>query len=451
MAKFVSKTHEQFVQELAIKNKKVYPVGTYVGATRKMDFGCVECNNIWSAQASSVLRGSSCPKCAKNTRLTQDEFIKKVSDLNPNVEITGCYVSAKVPVEYMCKLCGNLYKAVPGVIYSGVTCRSCGNKKIGDALRKSSDEFIAEMKDINQNIEFLDEYRGAKEKIRCKCLICGNIWSASGGDIHHGRGCPACALERRASSRRKPEEDLLKQIEAMGLYFNVSGVYKNNRSVANCHCRICGNDWNPTFSNILRGCGCPRCLGGLRMTPDEFFARMKDINPSILFPYGYMVEKYKIACRCAHCGHDFSDTKDHLLAGRGCPHCSGSSGEKRVRGILSDMGLSYQRSKTFSGLVGLGGGKLSYDFYIPEHNILIEVQGEQHRKPIKLFGGEEQFKIQKIHDERKAAYAREHGYLLICVWYDELDTVKTTIESLIEESRNDHSMHENVCTYAGVS
>ena len=37
-------------------------------------------------------------------------------------------------------------------------------------------------------------------------------------------------------------------------------------------------------------------------------------------------------------------------------------------------------------------GRQSLDFYLPEYNIAIECQGEQHFKPIEYFGGEEGFK-----------------------------------------------------------
>ena len=63
----------------------------------------------------------------------------------------------------------------------------------------------------------------------------------------------------------------------------------------------------------------------------------------------------------------------------------------------------------FSDLVGIGGGLLSYDFYLPQHNILCEIQGKQHEMPIEYFGGEEQFAIQQEHDRRKRNYAKEHN------------------------------------------
>ena len=50
-------------------------------------------------------------------------------------------------------------------------------------------------------------------------------------------------------------------------------------------------------------------------------------------------------------------------------------------------------------------------------SLLIEYQGEQHFKPIECYGGEEQFKIQQIHDKLKADYANTHKISLIEIPY----------------------------------
>ena len=54
--------------------------------------------------------------------------------------------------------------------------------------------------------------------------------------------------------------------------------------------------------------------------------------------------------------------------------------------------------------------KLSYDFYIPSKNLLIEYNGEQHYKSIKHFGGRKMFLLQKHHDWLKRKYAKKKWY-----------------------------------------
>ena len=75
-------------------------------------------------------------------------------------------------------------------------------------------------------------------------------------------------------------------------------------------------------------------------------------------------------------------------------------------------------------MLGVNGKKLSYDFYLPQYNLLIEFQGEQHEQPIEHFGGEEQFKIQQEHDRRKREYAKLHNINLLEIWYYDINNIK---------------------------
>lgn len=69
-------------------------------------------------------------------------------------------------------------------------------------------------------------------------------------------------------------------------------------------------------------------------------------------------------------------------------------------------------------------GNQSLDIYIPSINIAIEYQGEQHYKPVELFGGVEHFHRQNKRDERKRQLCIKYGVKLIEWKYDEEISVK---------------------------
>jgi hypothetical protein len=60
-----------------------------------------------------------------------------------------------------------------------------------------------------------------------------------------------------------------------------------------------------------------------------------------------------------------------------------------------------------------GSGHQSLDFYLPEYNIAIECQGMQHYKPVKLFGGEEQFIKQIALDKNKRELCEKNGIKIL--------------------------------------
>lgn len=63
-------------------------------------------------------------------------------------------------------------------------------------------------------------------------------------------------------------------------------------------------------------------------------------------------------------------------------------------------------------------GRQSIDIYIPEINLAVEYQGQQHYEPVGLFGGEEGFKNTQARDERKRLLLEANGVLLLEWKYD---------------------------------
>ena len=60
-----------------------------------------------------------------------------------------------------------------------------------------------------------------------------------------------------------------------------------------------------------------------------------------------------------------------------------------------------------------------YDIWIPDINVAIEYHGEQHRSPIKIFGGKEGLKKNITRDQEKKKKSKENNVDLIIIWHDE--------------------------------
>ena len=112
--------------------------------------------------------------------------------------------------------------------------------------------------------------------------------------------------------------------------------------------------------------------------------------------------------------------------------CLRSGGEYNIIQWLEKNNIEYESQKKFPNLVGINGGNLSYDFYLPTYNLLIEAQGQQHITPKELFGGEEQFQKQQEHDKRKRDYAEANGYKLLEIWYYDYDRIEEILNRELE-------------------
>lgn len=116
-----------------------------------------------------------------------------------------------------------------------------------------------------------------------------------------------------------------------------------------------------------------------------------------------------------------------------CPVCATCSvGELKIHEMLEDNDIDFEYQKTFEGLYGVGEGLLSYDFYIPSTNTLIEFQGVQHYMPVDYFGGEEKFAVQQEHDKRKRLYAIHNDIKLVQIKYNDIENIDKILSEVVK-------------------
>lgn len=135
-------------------------------------------------------------------------------------------------------------------------------------------------------------------------------------------------------------------------------------------------------------------------------------------------KKYKFIC--PDCGYKFYKGIQKISSeDQWCSKCSMSKGEKKIATWLRYNGIEYEYEKEFDGLTGLGGGNLSYDFYLPDYNLLIEYQGRQHEGYIQGFQKVYCDYLNQVeHDERKRKYSKIHNIRLIEIWYYDFDNIE---------------------------
>lgn len=307
--------------------------------------------------------------------------------------------------------------------------------------RKTHEEFVEEMNSINSNIEIVGTYIRAKEKVLCKCKIDNHEWYAFSGNLLNGQGCPKCWTTALSKSKTKTHEDFIKEMDIKHPSIKVLGIYISNSTKIQCECKICNHTWCSTPNNLLSaGEGCPRC-GMLKSTNKRtkthvsFINDMEILHPEIDVLGKYTNAKNKVLCRCKECNHEWMGIPTNLLQGQGCPKCNKPKGENRIESYLIRNTIDYISQYTFDDLLGVNLGQLSYDFYLPKHNCLIEYQGGQHYNPIEFFGGIEKFHIQQEHDNRKREYAKTHNIKLLEIPYWDFENIEQILESrLLKQS-----------------
>ena len=100
-----------------------------------------------------------------------------------------------------------------------------------------------------------------------------------------------------------------------------------------------------------------------------------------------------------------------------------SSLERKVYDLLNGGHITFLREKVFKDCYN---GLYRYDFYLPEQNIVLEVNGTQHyifNK--KFYKNKSEFLKAQERDRRKISYALAHGIKIYCIPYWEIDNIST--------------------------
>lgn len=110
------------------------------------------------------------------------------------------------------------------------------------------------------------------------------------------------------------------------------------------------------------------------------------------------------------------------MLNRGLWMTSVSSYEHIVSTFLESNNIKFEFQKIFNDL--RYKGLLKFDFYLPDHNVCVEVDGDQHYRPVPLWGGEENLKVTQIRDSLKNDYCKDNNITLIRIPYWKLRTPK---------------------------
>ena len=96
------KAKENFI--LSLKEKDIQLIGDYNGYEEHCIFKCLKCGNIWKTSPHSIANNRGCPKCGLESRIkkrskTNDQFIKEIKIINPNIEILSEYKNNKTKMD----------------------------------------------------------------------------------------------------------------------------------------------------------------------------------------------------------------------------------------------------------------------------------------------------------------------------------------------------------------
>jgi hypothetical protein len=114
------------MKELASRKGGKCSSTEYIGARTKLEWACKD-GHTWPATPDKIQRGTWCPFCAGNVKLTIKD-IQKAADKHKGKCLSKNYVNSSTKLKFKCKA-GHVFWARPSSVRKGHWCTDCAGKK----------------------------------------------------------------------------------------------------------------------------------------------------------------------------------------------------------------------------------------------------------------------------------------------------------------------------------
>lgn len=284
---------------------------------------------------------------------------------------------------------------------------------------------------------FLEEVlveKGKPRKAWIKCGGCGKKYIAPIKKVKTGQLCSECGHKKTAQAKKiqyYPGEIL----NEYGSSF-IAEDHRDKYGVLfiKAKCGLCGEEYIANAYKIKQGGCCSKCKGN-KVSQNTILYKEGDIitsNSGVKFHFikeTTVNKKRRTGIFSIIYGDKESNTfpanlssvlQDKANGGQGM-----SIGEINFYQAIYELQLPFQWQYSFSDLVAPDTNThLKFDFAIFPNSykdldniVLVELDGEQHFKPVEKFGGKEAFLRRKKLDNLKTEYAKEHNHILVRINY----------------------------------
>ena len=225
-----------------------------------------------------------------------------------------------------------------------------------------------------------------------------------------------------------------KTIQEVREYINNEGYTLLSDEYINCNQEleiICpyGHNIKMSWKRFENGRRCPHCSERSWINRKKNIESINEIisKEGYKFLEEYTTAKTKMKCSCPN-GHIFEINWNNFKSGKRCPYCRKSKGEEIIKSILEELKIDFIPQYKFKDCKDLL--PLPFDFYLPNYNLIIEYDGEQHFDVNRAFNSNEnKFWETVIHDAIKNAYCEDNNKNILRIPFWKYNNIKEIIKN----------------------
>jgi len=322
-------------------------------------------------------------------------------------------------------------------------CNQCSRKVVGNKLKLNFSIVLSKINEANYTYISGDYFKKTERNLILKDNL-DYFYSCSLTEVdiaikNNGR------LERFSKTNSFTIQNIKNWLQINNKKFILLSDFYQHSHTRNLEflCLICNEKWAGCWANISQGQGCPYCAGRKIGSNNSFGILFPDLlkewdyKLNTINPYEISVHTHKnIYWVCKICNNSWKTRPSkRVLENTGCPNCVSSKGEKIVCDYLDLNNIIYKKQYYFKDCK-ISKRVLSFDFYIPNKNIIIEYQGIQHYEPVDFAGEGEEFSLNlfnknQIRDDYKRKYCKDNKINLIEIPYWEIDNIPKYLENIL--------------------
>jgi hypothetical protein len=279
----------------------------------------------------------------------------------------------------------------------------------------------------NKFAYYPDSFVSSSKKMKIECSEHGYFWQSPDNHIRKEQGCPDCAGNKPISLKKfiTASNIIHNYFYDYSLITEINGIHNK----VNIICPDHGIFKQSASSHMNGGCGCADCAKNKKLSVDVFKKRANIVHES-RYDYSNVTQFINIhdliSIICIDHGNFTQEINNHLR-GHGCPKCNQSKGELLISIILKSLNIKYFEQHKFNDCKNIY--QLPFDFYLPDLNICLEFDGEQHFKAKTCFGGMDGFEKTKVNDFIKDSYCNNNDIKLYRISYK--DDIETEMNKII--------------------
>lgn len=326
-------------------NKYDYSKVEYINTHTKIIIIC-PVHGAWEQQPYNHLMKKGCPKCGGNSKSNTEEFIQKSKIVHGDKYDYSkvSYINNSTDVIIICPEHGE-FKQNPASHMEGKKCGKCAGTYMDTKYFKEKAKKVHGNKYDYSKVNYISQ----KFKVIIMCSKHGEFEQNPTSHLR-GAGCIKCAGMKKLTT----EEFIQKSKIVHGDKYNYSKVeYVGTDIPIIIICPEHGEFKQSPYCH-LKGNNCPKCVGGIKITQEQFIKKAKAIHDD---KYDYSKVNYisthkKVIIICKEHGEFLQAPADHQQT-KGCPKCSGTY-----------MDTEYFKEKA----IKIHGNKYDYSKVIYEKN-----------------------------------------------------------------------------------